>query len=89
MVSLELGLPSPIEERDHVKTMAKPKSRAVVLSIPRRDCTKVSAKSDVWRSQEGDRWLAQRSVYAVWGGSGGRSRDARSCAYVYRAAAEV
>ena len=41
MVSLMLGLPSPTEERNHVKAVAQPKLCEVVLSVPLGNCTKI------------------------------------------------
>ena len=89
MDSLPLGLPSPEEERTHVKTMAKPKPRTMVLPIPRGDCTKISASKVIWSNEENHRRITQGDMYEIWSGGGRRARNAGSRAHVHRATAEI
>ena len=70
------------ERRNQNERMAKPKSREVVLPVPRGDRTQVSEKINVWGDAVSGGGDIQGAVSAVWVRTGGGARDGGPCSHV-------
>ena len=69
--------------------MAKPDSRTVLLQIPHCYRTEVAKEGNIRGIEEENRRGAERPMWAIWSGIGGRACDVRSYPLVLEHPAET